>query len=134
MKRGFPRPTIRLGNNFRTRSWGPKWSNRTYPIPYSASIHNIAVLDDDRAHECMLNKLCSVCGLGIEEDFIHLIIDTEATVYTDLIMNDSGPLHQKCAIMAFTLCPQLAIRPRYQHAVASWTEVQYLFEKVAGNS
>lgn len=95
MNKGFPRPRIEN-------------KGKVYPLPYTAEEKSIAVLHDDRFKECLIGRLCIVCGEGVNSDACFAILKS------GVVFGESGPFHEKCAKMTLFLCPHMKDDPIYQ--------------------
>jgi len=114
MKRGFPRPLMRVEKSKRDDNWKP----RSLPIPYSSRIDNIAHWHYGRLKECTTFKKCIVCGDDVPEDIVWIYRSFSS------IEPDSGPFHEGCKKQTVTLCPFIADKPaRYNWSQESWAEV-----------
>lgn len=134
MDKGFPRPKQYVEKT--ATPYGDKWNERTYPVPYTAlTEHNLAEFNEDRGKECAVDKVCSVCGLHVDEELVGLAILNENTSdqsYRNYIhefgwiTTEAGPFHLKCLSIAFTLCPHLVVNDIFIPAVGLWKDVQPL--------
>lgn len=138
MERGFPRPRIEHGvttsNPYmgRNGSYGKKWENRSYPVPYTASDTKVSNIDAVRLNESINNKVCGTCGDPVEEDLVGLIIYNDKARLGSVtqeqrngwLHRESGPYHLKCLALNFTMCPMLAETKLYAPAVGLWSEVK----------
>lgn len=127
MQRGFPRPQIQIEKcrtlfNQESKSWGGYgdfWDNKTYPVPYTAEIDSISVLNSDRMEECATGKLCVVCGDEVPEETVSVLFkDGE-------VFSESGPFHEKCARLTEKMCPHIAIsQGQYAFKSVPWVSVK----------
>lgn len=130
MKRGFPRPQMHVAKtttNFSTDesgttkyglSYGEKWDDKTYPIPYTAEEHSISTLHSERLRECVVNKNCIACGEAVEEEIVTVMYQGNK------IFSESGPFHEKCARLTQAMCPHININAGYTFGTVAWSEVQ----------
>jgi hypothetical protein len=124
MKRGFPRPVTKV-ENIQTSSlkhMNEIYGNRPYPHPYTARIDKISRMHFGRVRECIIFRKCSVCGNPVKPDELG-----EVTVILDRgdFSADSGPFHEKCAVLAKIKCPLIATQgSRFTIAKRKWANAQ----------
>lgn len=103
MKRGFPRPTVKIGKlatySLVSRGLQDKYGNRTYPIPYSARTDKISRVRYGRIRECQSFKRCVVCGDSVKDQEVMMLMTY------GMVGPDSGPFHPKCAKLTEAMCP-----------------------------
>jgi len=124
MHAGFPRPqfqvektkTARLGEK-EWGSYGEKWDNRSYPIPYTAEDYSISTLNSDRLEDCVSHKKCIACGEAVEEELVTILL------YDGQVQGESGPFHEKCARLTNTMCPHINLNPDFLFIQVAWSEV-----------
>lgn len=134
MKRGLPRPRFHVDETqtmYRYRNedgvpsfkeLDPKWANRDYPMPYTAGEY-ISSLSSERLGECHAFKKCIVCGEHVDGDIVHILLDLELMT-GDWIFDESGPFHEKCAVMTYHFCPHINMGGQYEFALAEWKFVR----------
>lgn len=105
MRRGFPRPVF---DTDRTKDRYPHNDgsyNRFLPTPYTALTSSIAMLDEERARECLVDVVCSVCGDEVDfndQGWIPVLFKDNHLPY------EAGPFHEKCAYLTLKMCPHIA--------------------------
>jgi hypothetical protein len=84
---------------------------RGYPVPYVVLHHNnkywFAVNDELKVRDCHDNKLCTVCGWGLQED-TWLIGGPISAFHPNGIFNDL-PVHEQCGLYSLQVCPYLGM-------------------------
>jgi hypothetical protein len=102
MRRGFPRPVF----DMQRYEWKAlEGYPRFLPTPYTAETHAIANLSDERARECLVDMVCSVCGDKVEfneQGWITVLFKNSGLIY------ESGPFHDKCGVLTMKMCPHIA--------------------------
>ena len=108
MKRGLPRPLIKVD----TFEWhtdpDPKWIGRRFPMPYTSREEDIGLIHDGRAKECVDFRKCFVCGNHVDGTPWVLYKDVEG-VGSD--HGEAGPYHKVCLDIAMKMCPHIAEGP-----------------------
>lgn len=127
MKRGFPRPRA---IKYPVTTWQlsvdqrEKYDGKNFPVPYSArSETDLAKLHDGRVGECITFCRCIVCGDDVEPDEDGMVMVYRNSVGS--LVEDSGPFHEKCAILTQKLCPVIKERGPmgYTWKKESWSDV-----------
>lgn len=105
MKRGYPRPQMRVEKCSVDVPDKARWSGRSYPVPYSARTDKISRIHYGRINECITYRKCIVCGNVVDLDSDGNII---ALLDRGRVGVESGPFHEKCARLTANLCPVIA--------------------------
>lgn len=131
MKRGFPRPQMHVEQTQTHRVWneygksyayvgsyGERWDNKNYPVPYTAEEDAISQLHSGRMRECVTFKRCVACGESIQEEIVSLMLRKGE------LHSESGPFHDKCARLTQNLCPHINLGSEYAFVKRRWDEVR----------
>lgn len=123
MKRGFPRPRTRVDKiqSFLMHAdVKAQYEGKDYPHPYSAREEDIGMLHDGRVRHCITQCMCIVCGEHVKPEGP----DGLVWVYRSggMLMEDSGPFHEKCVVLTKTMCPVVKHR-NYAWEQVPWSEV-----------
>ena len=98
----------------------PVCPHRALPIPYIAErgadgVGHFTILDDDRAAECLENRLCAMCGRPMGDE-VALLGDVASLVPGGFWIEP--PVGERCAEIAIAgLCPFVSRQrvPRHDH-------------------
>ena len=105
MRRGFPRPLFDTKPMRSSSVYNTYEYPRFLPTPYTAQTEAIAMLSSERARECLVDSVCSVCGESVEfneQGWMTVLFKNGKLTY------ESGPFHEKCAKLTMTMCPHIA--------------------------
>lgn len=111
---GLPRPL----DTYKPRDC-PAVPDKLLPVPWNQSKH-WGALEPVREARCIMNSLCQVCGLLVEEGVVIVCPNKESRIMSgyfqaDLGVNftivDNAPLHSRCAKLAMAHCPDLRDDP-----------------------
>lgn len=87
---------------------------RGYPIPYNVFMHGeepvFSVNDHQKNWDCADNKLCTLCGCGLQDD-AWMIGGPLSAFHPQGVFLDL-PVHKDCGLYALQVCPYLAV-PNY---------------------
>lgn len=85
---------------------------RGLPVPFvvlkdDKGTHHFKINDNRKSLMCVTNKLCHICGRGLEIDNMWFIGGPGSSFDQHGVYID-GPVHKECGIYALQVCPYLA--------------------------